>query len=66
VALTSRLEDLPGIGPKTAGLLWDRFGSVQSMREAGIEDFLGLPGVGRARAEKIRAALAGLEEIHDR
>ncbi|NCC24194.1 MAG: excinuclease ABC subunit UvrC [Deltaproteobacteria bacterium] len=61
-ALASRVEALPGIGPKTAALLWERFGSVEAMLAAGIEDVSGLPGFGERRASKVVEALAGLRE----
>ncbi|WP_279388698.1 excinuclease ABC subunit UvrC [Pseudodesulfovibrio tunisiensis] len=60
--LTSEVESLPGIGPKTARLLWDRFGSLDAMTKAGIEDVQSLPGVGRKRARTILDALGKLEK----
>lgn len=59
-ALKSELASLPGIGPKTARILWDRFASTDEMAAASLEDIRALPGVGPKRAARIHAALAGL------
>ncbi|MDY7001291.1 MAG: helix-hairpin-helix domain-containing protein, partial [Thermodesulfobacteriota bacterium] len=59
--LGSGLLSLPGIGPKTARLLWDRFGSVAAMREASPEEIAAVQGLGLKRAEKIFAALRELQ-----
>lgn len=59
--LSSELTSLPGIGPKTARILWDRFASVDEMLESESEDINALPGIGRKRAEKIHRALQSLK-----
>lgn len=58
--LSSELTRLPGIGPKTARLLWDRFDSLDAMRAASVDELAGIPGLGKKKAEKIAEALAGL------
>ncbi|MDR2850857.1 MAG: excinuclease ABC subunit UvrC [Desulfovibrio sp.] len=58
--VASDLMRLPGIGPATARLLWDRFGGVESMCVATREDLLALPGIGRNRASGLLAKLAAL------
>lgn len=60
--LQSEILSLPGIGPKTARLLWERFDSVQAMLDAGPEEIKAIPGLGGKRAERILAALASLAE----
>jgi len=60
--LSSELTSLPGIGPKTARTLWDRFGSLDAMLESSISDIRELPGVGKKKAEQIHAALLGLKK----
>ena len=52
---------LPGIGPATARLLWDNFGSVEAMRAAGVEDLCKIPGIGPAKAALLREKLRGLD-----
>ena len=58
--LASDLLALPGVGPKTAKLLWDAFGSVPAMRAASLEDIRAGTGLGPGRAAVVLAALAGL------
>jgi excinuclease ABC subunit C len=58
--LSSELDNLPGIGPKTARLLWDHFDSVQAMTQARIEDLAALPGFGPKKAAALCAALKTL------
>ena len=52
---------LPGIGPATARLLWETFGSLEAMRAAGVDDLRRLPGIGAARAALLHEKLKGLE-----
>jgi excinuclease ABC subunit C len=58
--LKSELMSLPGVGPKTAKLLWERYASVADMARATPEELAAIPGVGKAKAAKLAAALAGL------
>lgn len=55
--LDSRLERLPGVGPRTARLLWDKFGSIQAMLEADPEQFMAIPGIGQRKAKSLHTAL---------
>lgn len=59
-ALSGELMRLPGIGPATARLLWDGFGSLEAIRNAGPEALAALPGIGPAKAARIREKLAKL------
>ena len=58
--LRSEVLSLPGIGPKTARLLWDRFGSLDAMLEAGEEGLRKVPGIGAQRAAQIAGRLKSL------
>ena len=49
-ALSGELMRLPGIGPHTARLLWDHFGSTEKMAKATREELEALPGIGKAKA----------------
>ncbi|TVM36525.1 excinuclease ABC subunit UvrC [Oceanidesulfovibrio marinus] len=58
--LQSELLQIPGVGPKTARLLWDAFPSVQAMAEADLADLEAIPGLGAKRAKQIHEQLQGL------
>lgn len=55
--LRSALDDIPGIGEAYQKRLLNHFGSVRAMREANVEDFEQVKGVGHAKAKAIYAAL---------
>ncbi len=59
-ALSGELMRLPGIGPATARLLWEKFGGVEAMRAAGLEELRALPGIGPAKAALLKEKLGGL------
>jgi len=54
---TSRLDDIDGIGPKRRKALIARFGGLQGIVGAGIDQLSAVPGISRELAEKIYAAL---------
>jgi excinuclease ABC subunit C len=56
-AHSSRLEDIGGIGPKRRKGLISRFGGLQGISDAGIDQLTAVPGISRELAEKIYAAL---------
>ncbi|MBI9111354.1 excinuclease ABC subunit UvrC [Maridesulfovibrio ferrireducens] len=60
-ALQSEVLSLPGIGPKTARLLWDQYGSVQKMKGATAEELSKVPGIGKVRAKQIYNSFKDLE-----
>ncbi|WP_419784811.1 excinuclease ABC subunit UvrC [Pseudodesulfovibrio sp.] len=62
--LSSEVTSLPGVGEKTARILWDRFESLDAMAEAGLQDIESLPGIGKKRGAKIHAALRELKASH--
>ena len=56
-AFSGELQQLPGIGPKTARLLWEHFDSVADMKSASLSRIMELPGIGRKKAEAIFESL---------
>ena len=58
---SSRLEDIPGIGPRRRAALLKHFGGLGGLRAAGIDEIARVDGVSHALAERIYATLHGLE-----
>lgn len=59
-ALAGELMRLPGVGPHTARLLWDHFGSVEAMTKASLAELRSIPKIGKATAEKLLEKLKSL------
>ncbi|THE62770.1 excinuclease ABC subunit C [Salinadaptatus halalkaliphilus] len=55
--VTTVLDDVPGIGPETRKRLLRRFGSVDTVRNASLEDLQSVPGIGQQTAETIKSRL---------
>jgi len=53
----SKLEDIPGIGPKRRANLLQRFGGVRGIASASAEDIATVDGISRELAEEIYRAL---------
>lgn len=53
----SRLDEIPGIGPKRKQALLRKFGSLKAIQEATLDELATAPGISRAVAEQIKAAL---------
>lgn len=52
--LRSTLRQLPGIGPQRERLLLSRFGSLEGVRQASVEELASLPGISPELAEQIK------------
>lgn len=59
--VSSRLEDIPGIGPRRRANLLRHFGGLAGLRAAGVEEIARVEGVNAALAGRIYAALHGLD-----
>jgi excinuclease ABC subunit C len=57
----SKLEDIPGIGPRRRSALLKHFGGLAALKEAGNEEIARVAGVNEALAARIYASLHGLE-----
>ena len=52
------LDGIPGLGEVRRKALLKHFGSVKAVRAAGVDDLAAVPGLGRATAEALHAAIA--------
>jgi len=57
-ALSSALDDVPGVGPARRRALLRHFGSVRRLRLAGVDELSQVPGMTRAAANVVARALA--------
>lgn len=56
---TSRLEEIPGIGSKRRKLLLNKFGGLQGVIAAGIDEMCQIKGINRETAQQIYDTLHG-------
>jgi len=59
-ALSSRLDGIQGVGPKTRTKLLKKFGSVKKMKDASVEDMTEL-GISKTTAQTIKITLASTD-----
>lgn len=57
--VTTTLDAIDGIGPETRQKLLRRFGGIDQIREASIEELQDIEGIGEGTAETIQSALQG-------
>lgn len=57
-SLSSRLDEIPGVGPKTRNKLLRKFGSMSKIAAASIEDIQAL-GIAKNVAQTVKFSLAG-------
>jgi excinuclease ABC subunit C len=55
--LASQLDAIPGIGPRRRRALLSRFGSLDKIRDASVEELLTVEGMTRAAAQKLKEQL---------
>ncbi|HEY3378266.1 MAG TPA: excinuclease ABC subunit UvrC [Armatimonadota bacterium] len=53
----SVLDEIPGVGPSRKQALLQELGSLERIRKASVDELAKVPGISRARAESILAAL---------
>lgn len=58
VGVASRLDAIPGIGPARRKALLEKFGDIEGIRQATLEDLITIPGINE---EIARAILSGFE-----
>lgn len=51
--IASGIDAIPGIGPKRRSALLKKFGSLQRIKEAGVEEIAEVDGINRTTAEKL-------------
>jgi excinuclease ABC subunit C len=56
-SLSSVLEEIPGIGAKRRRALLKRFGSLEGIREASLEELSSVDGMNRGLASRVRESL---------
>ena len=53
--ISSELDEIPGIGPGRKRALLNHFGSARGVKQAGLSDLLGAPGINTKIAQQVYA-----------
>jgi len=53
----SLLDEIPGVGPRRRRALIDRFGSLEGIRQATVDELAAVPGMNHQVAEQIKSFL---------
>ncbi len=61
-SVRSKLEDIPGVGPKRRAALLKRFKSMEALKAASMEEIADAPGMSRPTAEAVHRFLHGQEQ----
>ena len=56
----SRLDEIPGVGPKRRRALLAAFGSLEGLRQASVEEIAAVKGMNRAIAQRVKEYLQGV------
>jgi excinuclease ABC subunit C len=56
-SLTSRLDEVEGIGPVRRKALMQAFGDLKGVRKASVEEIAALPGISRELAERVKESI---------
>jgi excinuclease ABC subunit C len=57
VGSASQLDAIPGIAPRRRRALLARYGSLEKMREASVEELATVEGMSRAAAKRLKEML---------
>ena len=55
--ISSSMDQVPGIGPKRKRMLLRQFGSIRGIKEAGVDEIAGVPGITRSLALRLKELL---------
>jgi excinuclease ABC subunit C len=55
--LASQLDAIPGVGPARRRALLRAFGDVERIRRAPVEELMGVPGISRQLAQRVKSVL---------
>ena len=57
IGTASRLDAIPGIGPRRRRALLEKFGDIEGIRQASLEELVAVPGINEEIARSLQAGL---------